>query len=147
MAFDTQGGGGLVSDINVTPLVDVMLVLLIIFMVTAPMMAQGVEVNLPAAAEAEPLTSDENQLVLTVTNEQKVFIGTSEIPFDRISELLSTNAKLQADKELLLHADHRLPYGVVVKVMAAAKKGGAESIAMVTDPVAGTPSGAELLEE
>lgn len=147
MAFDTQGGGGLVSDINVTPLVDVMLVLLIIFMVTAPMMAQGVEVNLPAAAEAEPLTSDENQLVLTVTNEQKVFIGTSEIPFERISELLSTNAKLQADKELLLHADHRLPYGVVVKVMAAAKKGGAESIAMVTDPVAGTPSGAELLEE
>ena len=143
MAFDTSGRGGLVSEINVTPLVDVMLVLLIIFMVTAPMMAQGVEVDLPPAAEAEALSADEDQLVLTVTAEQKVFLGTSEIPLDRVSELLSTNAKLQADKELLLHADHRLPYGVVVRVMAAAKKGGAESIAMVTDPVATTPAGAK----
>jgi biopolymer transport protein TolR len=143
MAFDTSGRGGLVSEINVTPLVDVMLVLLIIFMVTAPMMAQGVEVNLPSAAEAEPLSADDDTLVLTVTAEQKVFLGTSEIPLDRVSELLATNAKLQQDKELMLHADHRLPYGVVVRVMAAAKKGGAESIAMVTDPVAGTPAGAE----
>lgn len=143
MAFDTSGRGGLVSEINVTPLVDVMLVLLIIFMVTAPMMAQGVEVTLPPVAEAEPLASDEEPLVLTVTAEQKVYLGTSEVPLDRVSELLSTNARLQQEKELMLHADHRLPYGIVVAVMAAAKKGGAESIAMVTDPVAGTPAGAE----
>lgn len=141
MAFDTSGRGGPLSEINVTPLVDVMLVLLIIFMVTAPMMAQGVEVELPPAAEAEPLTADEQKLVLTITAEKRVYIGTSEIPLERVSEMLKANAKLQADKELFLHADHRLPYGVVVQVMAAAKRGGADSIGMVTDPVAPPPKG------
>lgn len=138
MSFNSPQSG-LVSEINVTPLVDVMLVLLIIFMVTAPMMTQGVEVNLPTTADAQPVTTKEDQLVLTVTVDKKVFLGTSEIPLARIAEILGSNAKLKEQKELLLHADHRLPYGIVVRVMAAAKKGGAESIAMVTDPVATAP--------
>jgi biopolymer transport protein TolR len=138
VAFHTQSKGPM-SDINVTPLVDVMLVLLIIFMVTAPMMTQGVEVELPQAADAEPLATDEEKLVLTVTKDKRVFLGTSEVPFDRISELLAANDKLKQDKELFLHADHALPYGVVVAVMAAAKKGGAASIGMVTDPTALPP--------
>jgi biopolymer transport protein TolR len=139
MAFSTSGNNGPVSDINVTPLVDVMLVLLVIFMVTAPMMTQGVEVKLPETADAEPLKSDDEKLVLTVTKDRKVYLGTSELPFERISDILSTNARLQEEKELFLHADQDLPYGVVVQVMAAAKKGGAESIAMITDPVAPPP--------
>jgi len=138
MAFSNGSSGGPMSEINVTPLVDVMLVLLIIFMVTAPMMTQGVDVKLPEAADAEPIESDEQRLVLTITKEERAFLGTTEIPMERLAELLSTNARLQDEKELFLHADQSLPYGVVVQVMAAAKKGGAESLGMVTDPVTTT---------
>ena len=126
------------AEINVTPLVDVMLVLLIIFMVTAPLMQQGVKVDLPEVA-AESVDSDEKRLVLTLTADKKAFIGTTEVPIERLEELLSTNAKLKQDKELYLHADHTLPYGLVVKVMAFAKKAGAENLAMVTDPTATAP--------
>ena len=146
MAFSGGADDGPMSEINVTPLVVVMLVLLIIFMVTAPLMQQGVEVNLPKAA-AEPVSATEQKLVLTVTVDKKVYLGSSEIPFERISELLATNARLKEDKELYLHADQALPYGVVVAVMAAAKKGGAENLAMITDPVAGPPRAAFDEEE
>jgi biopolymer transport protein TolR len=141
MAFTPDSSDGPMSEINVTPLVDVMLVLLIIFMVTAPLMQQGVKVDLPETA-AQPVESDDQKLVLTVTKEKKAYLGSSEIPFDRITELLSNNQKLQGDKELYLHADQTLPYGVVVQVMAAAKAGGAENLAMITDPVASAPAGA-----
>ena len=133
------------SEINVTPLVDVMLVLLIIFMVTAPLMHEGVKVDLPEA-NADPLpTSSEDRIILTLTKDQRAYIGKTEVPLDRIAELLAANEKLKADKELYLHADQTLPYGVVVAVMAAAKKGGAENLGMVTDPVALAPAGASPL--
>ena len=131
------------SEINVTPLVDVMLVLLIIFMVTAPLMQQGVKVDLPEA-NAEPMkTSTEDRLILTLTKDGRAYLGKTEVPLDRITELLSHNEKLKADKELYLHADQTLPYGLVVKVMAAAKAGGADTLAMVTDPEALAPTQAE----
>ena len=133
MAFG-RGGPGPMSEINVTPMVDVMLVLLIIFMVTAPLMQQGVKVDLPKADAPPMKASTEEKLVLTLTKDGKAYLGKSEIPVDRITELLSTNERLKIDKELYLHADQELPYGVVVRVMAAAKAGGAESLAMVTDP-------------
>lgn len=139
MAFTPGATDGPVSEINVTPLVDVMLVLLIIFMVTAPLMQQGVKVDLPEAA-AETMDAAEQKLVLTLTKDQKAYLGKTEIPLDRLEELLAANEKLKADKELYLHADQELPYGVVVRVMAAAKRGGAENLAMVTDPVSGPPA-------
>lgn len=142
MAFTPGNQDGPMSEINVTPLVDVMLVLLIIFMVTAPLMQQGVKVDLPEAA-AESVEASEQKLVLTLTKDQRAFLGKTEIPLDRLEELLANNEKLKADKELYLHADQELPYGVVVQVMAAAKRGGAENLAMVTDPVAGPPAGAK----
>jgi biopolymer transport protein TolR len=146
MAFNTRGTGGPMSEINVTPLVDVMLVLLIIFMVTAPLLQQGVKVDLPDA-NAEPMkTSTEERIVLTLAKDGKAYIGKTEVPIERITELLSTNEKLKVDKELYLHADQSLPYGLVVKVMAAAKEGGAETLAMVTDPEAAAPRGAVPLE-
>ncbi len=135
MAFG-RGGPGPMSEINVTPMVDVMLVLLIIFMVTAPLMQQGIKVDLPNAEAAPMKASAVEHLVLTLTKDGKAYLGKTEIPMDRITELLSTNEKLKIDKELYLHADQELPYGVVVKVMAAAKLGGADSLAMVTDPSA-----------
>ena len=134
MAFSTGGGSGPMSEINVTPLVDVMLVLLIIFMVTAPLLQQGIKVDLPNTDAPPMKTSTEERLVLTLTKDQRAYLGKTEVPIERLSELLSTNEKLRLDKELYLHADQELPYGVVVKVMAAAKAGGAESSAMVTDP-------------
>ncbi|HEY1098397.1 MAG TPA: ExbD/TolR family protein [Myxococcota bacterium] len=135
MAFSSGGGGNApMADINVTPMVDVMLVLLVIFMVTAPLMQQGVKVDLPNTDAPPMKTSTEERLVLTLTRDGKAYLGKTEVPIDRITELLANNEKLKLDKELYFHADQELPYGLVVKVMAAAKAGGAESMAMVTDP-------------
>jgi biopolymer transport protein TolR len=139
MAFSTGGGSGPMSEINVTPLVDVMLVLLIIFMVTAPLMQQGIKVDLPNTDAPPMKTSTEERLVLTLTKDGKAYLGKTEVPLERITDLLATNEKLKLDKELYFHADQELPYGLVVKVMAAAKAGGADSIAMVTDPVTEAP--------
>jgi biopolymer transport protein TolR len=138
MGMSSGGGrGGAMSDINVTPLVDVMLVLLIIFMVTAPLITQGVQVDLPQT-KAEPLEGTEKKLVLTLRKDKKIFIGTNaenEIPYAELEEKLRTNARLQADKELYLHADRALEYGFVVDVMATVKRAGVEKMGMVTDPL------------
>ena len=127
------------SEINVTPMVDVMLVLLIIFMVTAPLIQQGVKVKLPDA-RATPVEAKEKKLVITVDVTKRVFIGEVEVPLDQLEEKLKTNAKAQQDKELYLHADRDLPYGVVVEVMAAAQRAGIDNVGMVTDPSGAAPS-------
>jgi len=136
MAMSTGGGRetGTLSDINVTPLVDVMLVLLIVFMVTAPMLQTGVDVDLPDA-KAQTIPDDSGKLIVTVTKERKVFIGRMEIPFAEVEEKLRGNAKLQSDKEIYLHADTSLSYGDVVKVMAAIKLAGGEKMGLITDPL------------
>ena len=128
------GGRGTMSDINVTPLVDVMLVLLIIFMVSAPLMQQGVKVKLPDA-KAAPIEAKEKKLVLSIDRTGKVFIGEAEVAFEDVEEKLRTNAKAQADKEVYLHADQDLKYGIVVGVMAAAQRAGIDNVGMVTDPL------------
>ena len=128
------GGGGAITEINVTPLVDVMLVLLIIFMVTAPMLQTGIDVNLPQA-KAQTIPDDEGKLILTVTKDKRVFLGKLQIPWDEVEASLKNNAKLNADKELYLHADRGLLYGDVVKIMAAVKQAGVDKLGMVTDPL------------
>ena len=136
MAFDTSGGSGprrAMTDINVTPLVDVMLVLLIIFMVTAPLMQSGVKVDLPRAS-AQQMEHSEQKLVLTITKDRRVLLGEAEIPFAELEKKLAANARLQKDKELYLHADRSLPYGQVVEVMAIARRAGVESLGMITEP-------------
>ena len=122
------------SEINVTPMVDVMLVLLIIFMVTAPLIQQGVKVNLPET-KAAPVESSDKKLVLSVDLQKKVFIGEVEVKLEELEEKLKTNAKAQADKEIYLHADRDLPYGIVVDVMGAAQRAGITNVGMITDPV------------
>ena len=121
------------SAINVTPLVDVMLVLLIIFMVTAPLMQSGVKVDLPRAS-AQQMEHSEQKLVLTITKDRRVLLGDAEIPFVDLEKKLAANARLQKDKELYLHADRSLPYGQVVEVMAIARRAGVESLGMITEP-------------
>ena len=136
MAMSGSGGGGgaMLTEINVTPLVDVMLVLLIIFMVTAPMLQTGVDVDLPEA-KAQTIPDDEGKLILTVTKDKRVFLGKLQIPWDDVEKILRGNAKLNADHELYLHADKGLLYGDVVKIMAAVKQAGVDKLAMVTDPL------------
>ena len=135
MAFggDTGGGRRAMTDINVTPLVDVMLVLLIIFMVTAPLIQSGVKVDLPHAS-AQQMEHSEEKLVLTITRDRRIFLGDTEIPPADLEAKLSTNARIQKDKELYLHADRSLNYGLVVEIMATARRAGVESLGMITEP-------------
>ena len=134
MSTSGSGSGSLLTEINVTPLVDVMLVLLIIFMVTAPMLQTGVDVNLPEA-KAQTIPDDEGKLILTVTKDKRVFLGKLQIAWDQVEQTLKSNAKLNADRELYLHADKNLYYGDVVKIMAAVKQAGVDKLGMVTDPL------------
>lgn len=136
MAMSSGGGPNTpMSDINITPLVDVMLVLLIIFMITAPMMTKGVEIDLPKA-EAVPMEVDESKLMLMIDANQQVFLGETLIPHERLEEALTANVRLQREGELYLKADRTIPYGFVVQVMAIIKKAGVPKLGMVTDPVA-----------
>jgi len=134
VAMSSSTQGAMLTEINVTPLVDVMLVLLIIFMVTAPMLQTGVDVDLPEA-KAQTIPDDEGKLILTVTKDKRVFLGKLQIPWDDVEKILRGNAKLNADHELYLHADRGLLYGDVVKIMAAVKQAGVDKLAMVTDPL------------
>ena len=129
----TGSGKGPVSEINVTPLVDVMLVLLIIFMVSAPMMTTGIEIDLPKT-QAPHLEVEQEKLLLTITKEQKVFLGETEVPYESLESALTTNARLQQERELYLQADETVPYGFVAKVMALIRKGGIDKLGLVTDP-------------
>jgi len=130
------------NEINVTPLVDVMLVLLIIFMVTAPLIQQGVKVNLPQT-RAAPVEATEKKLVVSIDGQKHVFIGEAEVAIEELEDKLKANAKAQADKELYLHADRTIPYGTVVEVMAAAQRAGISNVGMITDPMGAPKKGKE----
>ena len=134
MASGKEPGRTTMSEINVTPMVDVMLVLLIIFMVTAPLIQQGVKVNLPPA-KAAPIEAKETKIVLSIDKGRHVFIGEAEVPIDQLEQKLKTNAKLQADKELYLQGDTDVNYGTVIQVMAAAQRAGIPNVSMITDPL------------
>jgi len=121
------------SEINVTPLVDVMLVLLIIFMVAAPMMIQGVDVNLPKTEAKNIKTSDE-PLMLTVNNKQEIFLENHKIPLESLEIKIRKIFENRRDKEVLLRADKDIPYGFVINVIASVKKAGIEKLGMVTEP-------------
>ncbi len=124
----------LMSDINVTPFVDVMLVLLVIFMVTAPMMMQGVDVSLPEAT-AKPLVAQKDNLVITIDKDQQVHINDFAVEADYLRDKLLKILENRSDREVYFRADQSVPYGVVVKVMAEIKGAGVEKLGMVTVPV------------
>jgi biopolymer transport protein TolR len=131
----TSGGNNnnFMSDINVTPFVDVMLVLLIIFMVTAPMMTQGVDVALPEAT-AEPLPAEEENLMISIDNKATIFINDVPVTVDDLNEKLKRIMSNRSDREVYLKADKDIPYGTVVRVMSEIKLAGVEKLGMVTVP-------------
>jgi biopolymer transport protein TolR len=136
LGASTPGSGDVkrpLSEINVTPFVDVMLVLLVIFMVTAPMMLQGVDVDLPETT-TQPLRVKDEPLVLTVKKDGKYFVGRKEIPAAVLQEKLAAIFDGRDSKELFLRADREAPYGLVVKALAAAREAGAKQLGMVTEP-------------
>jgi biopolymer transport protein TolR len=134
MEFGNRDNGdrGTMSQINVTPLVDVMLVLLVIFMVTAPMMQQGVQVNLPKA-ETKSLAPKEDTLVVSLEKSGKTYINTTEIQGDQIKDKLNSMLAGREKREVFLKADSSVPYGEVVRVMAQIKGAGVERLGMVTE--------------
>ncbi len=120
------------SDINVTPFVDVMLVLLVIFMVTAPMFSQGLPVNLPEAA-APALVSDK-PLVVSISREQAVYLGDREVGLENLKAALARETPGAKTPEVLLKSDQNVPYGLVVQVMSILKEAGVEKLGIVTAP-------------
>jgi biopolymer transport protein TolR len=135
MAFGSSGQSSPLSEINVTPLVDVMLVLLIIFMVTAPMLQTGVDLELPQG-QAPTLPDDqEGKLVLAIDRNKNLYLGTVSVPWEELAAKLATNAKVQADRELYIEADKALPYGVVVRAMTVAQGAGVAKVMLKTDPL------------
>jgi len=128
-----RDGGAVISEINVTPFVDVMLVLLIIFMVTAPLMQQGIDVDLPQTT-TQALRLEQEPLVLSVQRDGKTFLGKQEIASgDLVAKLRAVFAS-RGDKDLYLRADREAPYGIVAKAMAAARNAGATKLGIVTEP-------------
>ena len=129
------GSDTTMSEINVTPMVDVMLVLLIIFMVTAPLMQQGVEVDLPQTTAAPITDPDDKTILLSIKKDKSIWIGKIEVAYDELEVKLANNARIKEKKEIYLEADRSLPYGFVVDIMAILKRAGVEQLGMVTEPL------------
>lgn len=135
MAFDDSGSdNGAMATINVTPLVDVMLVLLVIFMVTAPILQQGVELELPKETIA-PIEGEGEQLVVSVDKDQNVFIGAgNKVTIDQLGTRLKAILETKVDKTVFIKADHRVSYGAVMAVMARIRRIGIDKIGLITEP-------------
>lgn len=124
---------GSLAEINITPLVDVMLVLLIIFMVTAPMLQMGIDVNLPRV-KAKSINVSEEKLVLTINGKQEIYINEFKTTLPDLSAKLESIFKARTDRELFMRADKEVPYGYVVQVMSEVRKAGIDKLGMITEP-------------
>ena len=140
MAFSAPSGGNgrrigtSLAEINIVPLVDVVLVLLLIFMLTAPMMYRGIDVNLPRAS-AKP-TAVEERLVLTVTKDRLLYLNERPLPLANLETRLRELLRDRADRTLFIKADKDLAYGYVVETMDRVRRAGVERVGMVTEPLA-----------
>ncbi len=122
------------ADINVTPLVDVILVLLIIFMVTAPMMQQGVDVELPQTT-SQAMEGQEERLVITINAKREVYLNQEKVDPTLLRRHLERSTAARLNREVFLRADRSVPYGFVVRIMAEIKNAGIEKLGMVTEPL------------
>ncbi len=137
MAFEAGQRGKPVSQINVTPLVDVMLVLLIIFMVTAPIIQQGVEVSIPKV-KAGALKSNEEEFVVSITRDGETYLNDRKLARDELTDKLQAISHTRPDLQVFIRADEQVAYGEVIRTMAAIKAAGIENVGMVTqEPASG----------
>jgi biopolymer transport protein TolR len=132
MAIEPGQRGSLVSQINVTPLVDVMLVLLIIFMVTAPIIQQGVQVSLPKV-KAAALPGKQEQFIVSITRDSRIYLNDTLMSQALLSDKLAAIGRERPDREVFVRADDQVPYGTVIRTMAAIKAAGIENVGMVTE--------------
>ena len=121
------------SDINVVPLVDVILVLLLIFMVAAPMLQMGIDVNLPRVV-AQPVDVGEEKLVLTINADREIYINRHKATLADLNPKLESIFAARIDRDLYMRADETVPYGFVVQVMSEVRKAGVDRLGMITDP-------------
>ena len=121
------------SEINVTPFVDVMLVLLIIFMVTAPLMQQGIDVDLPDTT-TQPIRVKSDPLILSVKADGSYYLGRKAVALEELVTKLEAVFDARGSREVFLRADEKAPYGVVVQAMAAARQAGSKQLGIVTEP-------------
>jgi biopolymer transport protein TolR len=128
-----RGRRGGFRDINVTPLVDVMLVLLVVFMVTAPLLTTGLRIDLPEVKAASTPVKDA-RLLVSITKEERVLFGEEDVT-THVDEALKTNARVQKERELYIRADKDARYEIVAKVVAAARNSGVESLNLLVEPV------------
>jgi biopolymer transport protein TolR len=133
MAGVGAGKGRIMGEINVVPLVDVMLVLLIIFMVTAPMMVTGLDVKLPAT-DAGTLKQSDELLVLSITRDGKIYLDEFQVEMKGLGDKIRNIVARKPQTKIYLRADRDVPYGVVVGVLAETKKAGVQNLGMVTEP-------------
>jgi biopolymer transport protein TolR len=140
MAFSNgdRGQGSALSEINVTPLVDVMLVLLIIFMIAAPMLTTGVNVDLPKA-DAPRMDIDQDHPLITVQRDQRIFFFDEEVSLDVLRERLLTDERIRNVDEVFVQADEQVPYGAVAQVLALVRQAGIGKMGLVTDPLTKEP--------
>jgi biopolymer transport protein TolR len=127
-----RGGRGGFTEINVTPLVDVMLVLLIVFMVTAPLLATGLRIDLPNVQAANTPVKDA-KLVLSITKDERVMLSEVDVTANLEAEL-KNNARVQTEKELYIRADEQARYGIVARAVAAARSAGVTSLNLLVNP-------------
>ena len=133
MGFNLQDKGKYVAEINVTPFVDVMLVLLVIFMITAPLMLNAIKMEVPKTKEVNRINLSNSQVVLSFTKDGSLYVGDKKFSQDRVLSALNKELAKTKDKTLFLRADYDISYGKVAKLMSFLKRGGISSIALVTE--------------
>jgi len=135
MAFTSSNGRTqtALADINITPLVDVVLVLLIIFMVTAPILQSGIEVNVPRTRTVKEITQE--RLVITINKDQRVFLGNDAININQIAATLRQKIRDPRNQFIFVRADENVPFGAFATVMDAVKQSGITNVSIVTQPI------------
>ena len=133
MDYGNRRTGSALSEINVTPFVDVVLVLLIIFLITAPMLIRGIDVNVPRSESRN--TEPDERLVVSIKKDRTVYLDEQRIELPRLETVLAGFKERNPSATIYIKADQNVPYGVVIRVMDAAKKAGIDKLGMVTEPI------------
>jgi biopolymer transport protein TolR len=141
MAMNLGGGGGVKSDINVTPLVDVMLVLLIIMMIIAPLLQKGVDVRLPIATNSASKPETQDQTVLGIKADKSVWLNGVEVRREEMRQRLETILETKKEKLILIKADEDAPYSAIMDAMDELRASGIEDVGLITDSKAATQGG------